>query len=39
MHHWEVGGAINIGWPDFGRPERSYTIVIRTIWVKCSGLE
>ena len=27
MHHWEVGGVINIGWPDFGRPERSYTIV------------
>ncbi|PKB73316.1 MAG: hypothetical protein BZY75_02435 [SAR202 cluster bacterium Io17-Chloro-G7] len=27
MHHWEVGGVINIGWPDFGRTERSYTIV------------
>ena len=27
MHHWEVGGVINIGWPDFGRPERPYTIV------------
>lgn len=27
MHHWEVGGEIKIGWPDFGRPERSYTIV------------
>ena len=26
MHHWEVGGVINIGWPDFGRPERPYTI-------------
>ena len=27
MHHWEVGGIINIGWPDFGRPEHPYTIV------------
>lgn len=27
MQHWEVGGEINIGWPDFGRRERSYTIV------------
>ena len=27
MHHWEVGGTINIGWPDFGVEERSYTIV------------
>lgn len=27
MHHWEVGGVIKVGWPDFGRPERSYTIV------------
>ena len=27
MHHWQVGGAINIGWPDFGIPERAYTIV------------
>ena len=27
MHHWQVGGTINIGWPDFGVPERSYTIV------------
>ena len=27
MHHWEVGGTINIGWPDFGVQERSYTIV------------
>ena len=27
MHHWEVGGTINVGWPDFGVPERSYTIV------------
>ena len=26
MHHWEVGGAINIGWPDFGVPEREYTL-------------
>ena len=27
MHHWEVGGDIKIGWPDFGRPEQSFTIV------------
>lgn len=27
MHHWEVGGAINIGWPDYGVAEKSYTIV------------
>ena len=27
MHHWQVGGSINIGWPDFDVPERSYTIV------------
>ena len=27
MHHWQVGGTINIGWPDFGIPERAYTIV------------
>ncbi len=27
MHHWTVGGAINIGWPDHGIAERSYTIV------------
>ncbi len=27
MHHWEVGGAINIGWPDYGVEERCYTIV------------
>ena len=27
MHHWEVGGAINIGWPDYGIAERSYSIV------------
>ncbi len=27
MHHWEVGSAINIGWPDYGAPEKSYTIV------------
>jgi len=25
MLHWEVGGSINIGWPDFGVPEREYT--------------
>ena len=27
MHHWEVGGTINIGWPDFSVPEREYTLV------------
>ncbi len=27
MHHWEVGGEIKIGWPDFGRPELTFTIV------------
>lgn len=27
MHHWEVGGSINIGWPDYNVPERPYTIV------------
>ena len=31
MHHWEVGGAIDIGWPDVGVPERSYTIVDMTL--------
>jgi hypothetical protein len=27
MHHWQVGGTINIGWPDHGVRESSYTIV------------
>ena len=27
MHHWEVGGSISIGWPDYNVPERPYTIV------------
>jgi len=27
MHHWEVGGPISIGWPDFSIPEREYTLV------------
>lgn len=27
MHHWEVGGSINIGWPDFSMPEWEYTLV------------
>ena len=27
MHHWEVGGIINIGWPDYNVSERPYTIV------------
>ena len=27
MHHWEVGGTINIGWPDYGIDEHGYSIV------------
>ncbi len=27
MHHWEVGGSIDIGWPDHGIAARSYEIV------------
>ena len=27
MHHWEVGSTINIGWPDYGAAEKTYTIV------------
>ena len=27
MHHWEIGGSINIGWPDYSVSERPYTIV------------
>ena len=27
MHHWEVGGAISIGWPDQGVPAKTYEIV------------
>lgn len=27
MHHWEVGGPIAIGWPDYGIEEHGYTIV------------
>ena len=27
MHHWQVGGTINVGWPDFGIAESSYNIV------------
>ena len=27
MHHWEVGGTIDIGWPDYGISERPYTLV------------
>ena len=27
MHHWEKGGLISIGWPDYDVPEREYTIV------------
>ncbi len=27
MHHWEVGGSIHIGWPDYNVPERAYKIV------------
>ena len=27
MHHWEVGEAISIGWPDQGVPAKAYEIV------------
>ena len=27
MHHWEIGGSISIGWPDYNVSERPYTIV------------
>ena len=27
MHHWQVGGTIKIGWPDYGIAEHAYTIV------------
>ncbi|PKB81008.1 MAG: hypothetical protein BZY88_07220 [SAR202 cluster bacterium Io17-Chloro-G9] len=27
MHHWEVGGTIHIGWPDYGIRETGYSIV------------
>ena len=27
MHHWEIGGFINVGWPDYGMPEVRYEIV------------
>ena len=27
VHHWDIGGPITIGWPDFGLPERTYSIV------------
>ena len=27
MHHWQVGGTVSVGWPQFQRPERSYEIV------------
>jgi hypothetical protein len=27
MHHWEVGGTISIGWPDYGIDEHEYSIV------------
>ncbi len=27
MHHWEAGGSIGIGWPDYGIRERDYSIV------------
>ena len=27
MHHWEVGGTINIGWPDQGISDQQYEIV------------
>ena len=27
MQHRQIGDSINIGWPDFGRPEQAFTIV------------
>jgi len=27
MHHWQVGGHIQVGWPDYNSPEKGYTIV------------
>ena len=27
MHHWEVGGTINIGGPDYGISDKQYEIV------------
>jgi len=27
LHHWEVGGTINIGWPDQGISDQPYEIV------------
>ena len=27
LHHWEVGGTINIGWPDQGISDQQYEIV------------
>ncbi len=27
MHHWKVGGTINIGWPDYGIAEHGYSII------------
>ena len=27
VHHWEVGGSIEIGWPDHGIAARAYEIV------------
>ena len=27
MHHWEVGGPINIGWPDHGISDQQYELV------------
>ena len=27
MHHWEVGGTVSVGWPQFQRPEQSFEIV------------
>ena len=27
MHHWQVGGPINVGWPAFGMAGKSYTIL------------
>ena len=27
MQQRQIGDSINIGWPDFGRPEQAFTIV------------
>ena len=27
MHHWQVGGTVSVGWPQYQRPEQSFEIV------------